>query len=138
MNTSNNVHSNAPRDPRGDAPVVGMDLLRPTTAIERDLRLQFPTRSFWWELETDEKSGWVYTSSSHVLAKLVHVAGPDKSRTDKVEVRARKLAEEVLSTPIRQGLPTLANWQAITIWARSLLEAMDETVDAPASLSEGP
>jgi len=74
MNTNESQNSHAPRDPREDAPVIGMDLSRPTKKIERDLIARFHPRSFWWELETDEKSGWVYTPSSHILAKLVHVA----------------------------------------------------------------
>lgn len=67
-------HSDAPRDPRQGAPAVGMDLSRSVAAINRDLIVRFGyARTFWWELETDEKSGWVYTPSSHILVKLVHV-----------------------------------------------------------------
>ena len=39
--------------------------------------------------------------------------------------QARRLAEEILSTPTRYGLPREAAWQAITIWARSLLTTLD-------------
>lgn len=63
------------RDPRSDAPVVGMDLSRSDEEIQRDLANRFTKQYpfFWWELETDEKSGWVYKKSSHILCKIVHV-----------------------------------------------------------------
>lgn len=70
--TKDHHHSSAPRDPRCDAPVVGMDLSRHIAAIERDLQARFG--KFWWELETDLKSGWVYDSASYILARLVHVS----------------------------------------------------------------
>ncbi len=73
--------SNAPRDPRCDAPVVTMDLSRRNAAIERDLQARFgDAGKFWWELETDLKSGWVYDSASYILAKLVHVAKARQTR----------------------------------------------------------
>lgn len=61
-----------PRDPRWDAPVVGLDLRRSIEAIHADLRARYPrVVGLWWELEPDEKSGWVYTGSSHIVCKLV-------------------------------------------------------------------
>jgi len=62
------------RDPREDAPVVGMDLSRSTEDIHRDLRKRYPQYPFlWWELETDEKSGWVYQARTKIVCKIVHV-----------------------------------------------------------------
>ena len=63
----------APRDSRAVAPVVAMDLSRSTDEIHRDLRTRFPTHpTLWWELEENERSGWVYKSNSSILCKLVH------------------------------------------------------------------
>ena len=71
-----NKDHNSPRDPRGDAPVIGMNLFRSTEEINYDLKQKYPDHPYlWWELETDEKTGWVYSSSSHILAKLVHNGG---------------------------------------------------------------
>jgi hypothetical protein len=59
------------RNPRSDAPVIGMDLRRPDEEIHRDLRVRWPSViDLWWELEEDERSGWVW-SHNRVLAKLV-------------------------------------------------------------------
>jgi len=69
---------NSPRDSRYSAPVVGMDLSRSTEAIDHDLTQRYPqVRGLWWELETDEKTGWVYDSRSYIVARLVHVARPE-------------------------------------------------------------
>jgi hypothetical protein len=64
--------SSGPRDPRAGAPVIGMDLTRSGAEIHSDLRARFPrVIGLWWELEEDERSGWVYDGSSHVRARLV-------------------------------------------------------------------
>jgi len=61
------------RDPRSDAPELALDLSRPDAAIHRDLRARWPRDpGMWWELEPDSKSGWVYSASNRILAKLVH------------------------------------------------------------------
>jgi hypothetical protein len=67
------LESNDPvRDPRAAAPVIAMDLTRPDSVIHADLRDRWPRDpGMWWELETDEKSGWVYNASGRILAKLV-------------------------------------------------------------------
>ena len=68
-------HSNAPRDPRGDAPVIGLDLSRSTRAIDRELRALYPhVAGFWWELDEGDRSGWVYRPDSRLVARLVHAA----------------------------------------------------------------
>lgn len=65
-----------PRDSRDNATVIYMDLSAPTDEIDRTLHARFEhARGLWWELETDEKTGWVYDASSYILAKLVHVSG---------------------------------------------------------------
>lgn len=64
----------APRDPRSEAPHLGMDLSRDTATIHGDLRARWPHASgMWWELDPDETSGWVYAGDNRILAKLVHV-----------------------------------------------------------------
>jgi len=76
MNQAHNPHT--PRDPRAQAPVVGMDLSRTTEVIDHDLMQRYPqVRGLWWELEEDEKSGWVYDSRSYVIAQLVHVVSTE-------------------------------------------------------------
>ncbi|HTP97953.1 MAG TPA: hypothetical protein VMN56_01425 [Casimicrobiaceae bacterium] len=71
MNIANERRS---RDPRDEAPVIGMDLHRSTEAIHADLRERFPrVAGLWWELEEDERGGWVYNGSNYVLAKMAHV-----------------------------------------------------------------
>ena len=63
----------APRDPRSDAPTLALDLSRADNVIHRDLRARWPRDpGMWWELETDEQSGWVYSASNKILARLVH------------------------------------------------------------------
>jgi hypothetical protein len=60
------------RNERAAAPVIGMDLRRKDHEIHRDLRTRWPREpAMWWELETDEKSGWVYNGKGNILAKLV-------------------------------------------------------------------
>lgn len=63
-----------PRNPRDGAPVITMDLSRPTEVIHADLRQRFPhVTGLWWELEEDERSGWAYDGTNSVRAKMVHV-----------------------------------------------------------------
>jgi hypothetical protein len=62
------------RDSRASAPEIAMDLSRPTGKIHFDLRQRWPRMvGMWWELESGEKSGWVYDGNDRILAKLVHV-----------------------------------------------------------------
>jgi hypothetical protein len=76
MNRAHNP--NTPRDARADAPVVCMDLSRATKVIDQDLASRYPqVRGLWWELEEDEKTGWVYDSRSYIVAKLVHVTNTE-------------------------------------------------------------
>jgi hypothetical protein len=61
-----------PRDPRSDAPVIVMDLSRNDDAIHRDLRARWPQDPFmWWELDPSEQTGWVYSRSNRILARIV-------------------------------------------------------------------
>lgn len=60
------------KNDRDSAPVIVMDLSRPTAAIHADLRARWPrVVDLWWELETNEQTGWVW-DSTRVLAKLQH------------------------------------------------------------------
>jgi hypothetical protein len=61
------------RDPRARAPDLAVDLTRPDDAIHRDLRDRWPREvNLWWELDPDERSGWVYGDRMRILARLVH------------------------------------------------------------------
>ena len=80
MNQNQAHDPNTPRDPRYQAPVVGMDLSRSTEAIDHDLMQRYPqVRGLWWELEPDEKTGWVYDSRSYIVTRLVHVVRPEST-----------------------------------------------------------
>jgi hypothetical protein len=61
------------RDARANAPVVVMDLSRPTEDIHADLRARYPrVVGLWWELDEGDKTGWVYAGDNRILAKLEH------------------------------------------------------------------
>lgn len=62
------------RNPRSEAEHMSIDMTKTDIEIQRALRARWPrVVDLWWELETDQKSGWVY-SGARVLAKLVHHA----------------------------------------------------------------
>ena len=62
------------RNPRSEAEHMSIDMTKPDIEIQRALRARWPrVINLWWELEPDEKSGWVY-SGAQVLAKLIHYA----------------------------------------------------------------
>ena len=61
------------RNPRSEAPIVTMDLSRPTDDIHADLRARWPRQTgLWWELDEGEAAGWVYGGDDRVLARLQH------------------------------------------------------------------
>jgi len=57
---------------QSNVPVICMDLRRSTAAIHRDLVTTFGNVQFRWELQEDETTGWIY-SSTRVIAKIAHV-----------------------------------------------------------------
>jgi hypothetical protein len=68
------MNDDIPRDSRSEAPEIAMDLTRDDASIHRDLRSRWPRMAgMWWELEPGEESGWVYSGSNKILAKLTHV-----------------------------------------------------------------
>jgi hypothetical protein len=61
------------RDARDDAPIIALDFLRSDALIHRDLRKRFPrVIGLWWELDESNKTGWAYSGSNRILAKLIH------------------------------------------------------------------
>jgi hypothetical protein len=60
------------RNPRSGAEHLAIDMSKTDVEIQRKLRARWPrVVDLWWELEPDEKSGWVY-NGARVLAKLIH------------------------------------------------------------------
>lgn len=63
------------RNPRSAAEHMSIDMTKTNIEIQRTLRAKWPrVIDLWWELEADEKSGWVY-SGARVFAKLIHHTG---------------------------------------------------------------
>jgi len=61
------------RNGRNTAPDLVMDLSKSDQEIHRELRAKWPlVIDLWWELEMDERSGWVY-NRNRCLVRLVHV-----------------------------------------------------------------
>lgn len=90
-------HAAPVRDARDSAPVVVMNLQRSTEELHADLSARYPLYiGMWWELETDEKSGWVYRSDGHLL--------------DRLRARVVRL-ENVLRGPVKDRFEQLASLQ---------------------------
>ena len=63
------------RDARSRAPVLALNLRRPTEEIYRDLCAKWPNVvGLWWELDDNNHTGWA-RCSTEILAKLVHLSG---------------------------------------------------------------
>ena len=110
------------RDLRSTAPELALDLSRPTIVIDRDLRARWPADEIWWELELDERSGYVYCGT-RILARLVHYADPARTRRGffaKRSIRWIAIYDTLCDLNRKSARRLRLNEQILVRWATAL------------------
>jgi hypothetical protein len=130
------------RDARSSAPVVVLDLSRPTDAIDADLRARWPhATGLTWELETDERSGWAYSGVS-ILAKLQsnaprYTLGP-WGLCDSADARGKGYIRQIGPNSIRRtdgGRPAICRMSSTGLTAE-MARANTRLIEAAPDLAE--